>query len=242
MTNEIIARRQTTNDLAGTPPAFRRLEIACVVAFPFAAGALAWRVWGAFQGSGALLGLALLTGYLASDLLSGVFHWFFDTWFSPDTRFIGRAFVRTFREHHVDPDAICRHDFVETNGSNVLAGCFLMVCGLYTEADYAAGALLSSGLFMSATSQIHKWAHSARVPRLVRRLQRVGVILSKEAHELHHRPPYDRAYCITSGWLNPVLRRLEFFRTLERIIHAVTGALPRRDDLERAPVRQPGDA
>jgi len=241
MTNQIISERHTTNDLAGTPPVFRRLEIACIVAFPIAAGALSWRVWGAFQGSYALLLAAALTGYLASDFLSGVFHWFFDTWFSPDTPFIGRAFVRTFREHHVDPDAICRHDFVETNGSNMLAGSFVMACGLCAEADYAAGALLSSGLFLSVTSQIHKWAHAQRVPRLVGWLQRRGIILSKKAHDVHHRAPYDKAYCITSGWLNPLLRRLDFFRALERLIHGVTGALPRRDDLERATARQ-GDA
>jgi len=224
--------QQDMTALARTPPAVRRVEIACSLAFPVTAVALFCRLWEPMKACWALSGLALVAGFVAADLVSGAGHWFFDTWFSPDTPIIGRSLVRTFREHHVDPDAICRHDFIETNGSNLLGGSFLMVCGLCTDTGsvlgaFDAAALFSSGVFVAITSQIHKWAHAAEVPPPVAWLQRTGIILSKDAHALHHRAPFDTAYCITSGWLNATLQRLDVFGLLERAVAAVTGARPR---------------
>ncbi|HEY2369059.1 MAG TPA: fatty acid desaturase family protein [Polyangiaceae bacterium] len=219
--------------LAGTAPAFRRIEVASVIVFPFAALWLALRTRTDLARPTFVL-LAIVTGFLLADFISGFFHWFFDTWFSPETPYIGKAFVRTFREHHVDPTAITRHDFVETNGSNILAGGVLVAVGhFFAEAEgaFAPVALLFAGIFMSITSQVHKWAHAERVPRLVSVLQGARLILTKAGHAVHHKAPFDRAYCITSGCLNATLHYVRFFRFLEWLIGATTGVLPRKDDI-----------
>jgi plasmanylethanolamine desaturase len=221
-------KQRDARELAGTDKVFRRVEVVCIVLFPFAWLTLLARTYTSLTPSFALV--AIVVGLAAADFISGVAHWFFDTWFTPDTPFIGRAFVRTFREHHVDPTAICRHDFIETNGSNMLAGGVLVAVGHCLD-TFGAAALLFAGLFMSMTSQIHKWAHAERVPRFVAVLQDVRLILPPRRHALHHVAPFDRDYCITSGWLNTTLHRVRFFHVLERTISAVTGALPRVDDI-----------
>ena len=51
-------------------------------------------------------------------------------------------------------------------------------------------------------------------------------------HSRHHRPPFDKDYCIFNGWMNPILRPIDFWKRTERLITAVTGAVPRADDAD----------
>ena len=183
--------------------------------------------------------LAALIGILAADFTSGFVHWMFDTWGSVDTPVVGRLAIRTFRHHHVDEKAITHHDFVETNGHNFALSLLPGTIGVLwvrpetaTSFDVFFGmALLGLAVVNTWTSQIHKWAHTEERPRIVRLLQDARIILHPGHHAVHHKTPHRRNYCITLGWLNAPLRATHFFETLERIITAVTGAIPRADDL-----------
>ena len=61
-------------------------------------------------------------------------HWAGDTLGDETTPFLGKNFVMPFRQHHVDPKDIARHDFIETNGNNCivvlapLASAYLLSC------------------------------------------------------------------------------------------------------------------
>ena len=225
-------------ELAGTPQAFRRVEIACVASYPVIAAMACWGLGRAVVDSPVVLPLGVVGGLLLADFVSGFVHWLFDTWGSPETPVIGRTLIRTFREHHVDEKAMTTHDFVETNGSNFLGAIALASVAIVIErttegrvgAVFAA-TLVSGSLLIGMTSQIHKWAHLEQPPALIGLLQRSRILLTAEHHAEHHSAPFDRHYCITCGWLNAPLSAIRFFRTLERTITAVTGALPRRDDI-----------
>jgi hypothetical protein len=184
--------------------------------------------------------LAVVAGILMSDFISGFVHWLFDTWGSLDTPVFGKLAIRTFRHHHVDEKAITRHDFIETNGHNIALTTIWSLVGIgilhfrsvVTPLDvFSCNALLSAVFFTAITSQVHKWAHEDVPPPAIAFLQRTSLLLSPHHHAVHHSAPYNRNYCITVGWLNGPLRAIRFFETLERLITAVTGAVPRADDL-----------
>jgi ubiquitin-conjugating enzyme E2 variant len=183
--------------------------------------------------------LSAFAGILIADFISGFVHWMFDTWWSVDTPVIGQLAVRTFRHHHVDPKAMTKHDFVETNGHNwaltpIYTGIGLAFCDAAETSlvDVFLGQTFLVGTgFVMVTSQFHKWAHADDVPRWVRFLQWSGIALPPQHHRTHHTAPYDRYYCVTNGWMNRPLQIVGFFRALERVVTWTTGAIPRRDDL-----------
>lgn len=167
-----------------------------------------------------VLAPAALLAVLAADLVSGLVHWLCDRFFSEETPVIGRMLIQPFREHHVDPLAITRHGLFELCGNNALA-VVLPVLGIVlagpphaSSASVAGhGFVIAFALAVFATNQLHKWAHAARRPAAVRLLQRTRLILSPEVHDRHHRGDFSRGYCVTTGWLNPLL---DAYRVLPR--------------------------
>jgi plasmanylethanolamine desaturase len=237
--NDLQIRQRDRHALReGYSRAVRRFEIASIAAYAVVMTWLAVELAPRMLAKPFLSLSALMLGFVAADFVSGFVHWLADTWGTPEWPIVGKTLIRPFREHHVDPKEITRHDFIETNGNN----CFICVPAA------ALAALLplhqSLWLFLAAmtfalclailgTNQFHKWAHMDEPPRLVRLLQRAGLILPPAHHAVHHQPPYARYHCITVGWLNEALFRLRFFQTLETLITRATGLLPREDDLGR---------
>ena len=153
-----------------------------------------------------LLPVVAILAYLIADLLSGLVHFLADNFGSAETPLIGPNFVGAFREHHVDPKGITRHDFIDTNGNNSLASLpFMVFVWLLVPVETAAvgylvgtfSLLLCLAVFL--TNQFQKWAHMEEPPSVVAWLQERGMILSREHHDVHHESPYNTYYCITVG-------------------------------------------
>ncbi len=179
------------------------------------------------------LGAAAFGAYLFADLVAGVVHFLGDSFGTIDTPLLGLTFVLPFRSHHVHPGDICLHDFVATNGNNAFATLFVLIPVLCWAPLRAGGGWACFGVFvwtlafaLMLTNQVHKWAHMKDPPRIVKQLQRIGVLLSPARHAAHHRPPHVGGYCVTSGLCNRLLDPIGFFPALERAIRAAL-RLPR---------------
>ncbi|CAL8102052.1 unnamed protein product [Orchesella dallaii] len=188
--------------------------------------------------------VAVFFGIVAADFLSGLVHWGADTWGSVDLPLFGAAFIRPFREHHIDPTSITRHDFIETNGDNFMLPTIPLLYLYYklitNEGFYAqnVGGIYFTfllAIFVAMTNQIHKWSHTYfGLPGWVCFLQKYRVILPTKLHRIHHISPHQTYYCITTGWLNWPLEKLGFWRLLECWVSRSTGYQPREDDFKWA--------
>ena len=178
-------------------------------------------------------------GYLVADFASGFVHWLGDTYGDENTPVLGEGFIKPFRHHHVDPQDIVAHDWVEVNGNNsiVLALYMVPVALIFTDPTsmihlfiLSMSVFFTLGVFM--TNQFHKWSHMEKPPPSVAKLQQWGIILGQEHHNVHHTAPFDTYYCITCGWLNPPLRRIQFFETIEGILRRFFGLQTSREKSE----------
>jgi plasmanylethanolamine desaturase len=162
--------------------------------------------------------LSCFAGLCLADLVSGIVHWSADTYGSPTMPIFG-GFVRTFREHHADQQDITRHDFIETNGDVCIFSSPVHLTLLLTV-EGAFGLACVFGVFAGSyfNSQIHKWAHCAEAPRLIRACQRARIFLSPGHHSRHHAGAHLSNYCITTGWMNGLLDSVGFFRKLEWLL------------------------
>ena len=145
---------------------------------------------------------------------------------TPDTPIIGGKFIKSFRDHHDDPEEMTRGDFVSVNADNFFV-CLPVVIPVALWLDVGEHFHLATFLlvlvgFVIVTNEAHKWTHMPTVPRWLQWLQRHHVILRPENHRLHHTAPYDSNYCITSGVLNPVLERVGFWPRLLRLLRRPT--------------------
>jgi hypothetical protein len=182
-----------------------------------------------------VVGLGAVAGLVAADALSGLVHFTCDRFFTERTPLIGRTFIAPFREHHRDPEGIVRHGLCERSGNNCFAllPALVVLHSCFTTDPNSYGWLFRQGFALAAcaalglTNEVHALAHRSDVSPAIQLLQRARLILSPDAHQVHHRPGHDRSYCIATGWLNPLLDRAHVFHELERRVHQLVRASKR---------------
>ena len=173
--------------------------------------------------------IGALVGAMAIDFLTGIVHWACDRFGDPTTPVLGRSLIASFRDHHVNPTGIIDHDWIETNGQAsffALIALFVVAASIPSVNSWvgaiAATTLATMAALGAWANQIHKWAHMTDAPRCARALQNIGLALHPDDHAYHHRAPHDRGYCISTGWMNPVLDRLGLWSWLERSLRRTT--------------------
>ncbi|MGD8606242.1 MAG: fatty acid desaturase CarF family protein [Myxococcales bacterium] len=175
------------------------------------------------EGAWVAVVLGVVVGAFAIDFVTGFVHFACDRFGDPETPVLGPLLIKAFRDHHDHPHAILEHDWVETNGEPCVLTTFALIAlaCFVPETHSQLGAATATGVWTMAAlgafaNQAHKWAHMPNAPRVVRLFQRAGLILRPGEHGRHHDAPHQTAYCISTGWMNPLLERLGLWSWLER--------------------------
>ena len=157
---------------------------------------------------------------LGIDFLSGFVHWFFETRVRPGPTRLGRIAV-DFLDHHVRPQRTLEVGFVVSAWRPALFvtwPIFSMTL-LLPGGPGAHPALFWIALLSLYIPQAHKFAHAPSRPLMIRWLQNSRLILSPAAHRQHHKNT-NTAFCVFTGWLNPLLDTIGFWRCLGRLFDA----------------------
>ncbi len=177
------------------PTHFRIFEVASLAVFAAFAAVFVARIAGAIADRLAVelvagIVVAAVVAFLLADFLSGLVHFLCDNLGSPSTPFVGQKFIKAFREHHDDPEAMTQGDFVEVNADNFFVCLPVLVpSAMWLDVDdhlHLAVFLAVLVLFVTVTNELHKWAHMPRAPRVLGVLQHKGGAGEKIEHQ-HNR-------------------------------------------------------
>jgi ubiquitin-conjugating enzyme E2 variant len=161
---------------------------------------------------------------LAADFITGVIHWWEDTYGLPDMPIIGPAVIEPNIMHHLDQVHFTQHSVLYRNWQVFLAGAAGIVA--LWAAGWSQWQFTLTIALASMGNEVHAWTHK-RPGRLGRLLQDMAIVITPHQHAKHHRPPFDTNFCTLTNVLNPLLDAVKFWWLAERAI-ALMGIEPKR--------------
>lgn len=169
--------------------------------------------------------LKILAGYLIADFIMGVYHWFKDSYFTPNTPIIGKTFIWNSRLHHIRPRFVIEFSDWDLFSDSALWTLLWMGPIIYWGGLSALSFTLTLFFTIALNDVIHKYAHmfDTERPAWASTLQRIGLFQSHEEHHLHHIEPHTMNYCPVTPYTNGILEKLNFWRRLEQIVYYFSG-------------------
>eukprot|EP00850_Spirogloea_muscicola_P005740 SM000026S08989 [mRNA] locus=s26:1025447:1026579:+ [translate_table: standard] len=179
--------------------------------------------------SAAWAAAAMVAAYLLADLGTGIYHWGVDNYGDKSTPVFGSQ-IDAFQGHHRRPWTITKREFANNLHALARPAFFALLPCLAlpsnANADTFLGTFLGCVVF---SQQFHAWSHTRKkdLPPAIVALQDWGLLVPRQVHGAHHRPPFNVNYCIVSGLCNSPLDHSGLLPALERLIFNVWGVAPR---------------
>jgi hypothetical protein len=117
--------------------------------------------------------------------------------------------VYDFKNHHPRPDALGRRPFLVQIGSTIIFGAlpFSILLNLLSLAVAIPGWLMAGLVVLIVGSTLaqyfHGTLHRPDNPWIIRAMRRTGLLMTPQAHALHH-ATLRRDFATNTGWSNPL--------------------------------------
>ncbi len=168
--------------------------------------------------------LQFILAILLADFITGLVHWWEDSYGNPQWKVIGKYIVEPNLVHHLKPrDMAPGGYFKQTYISWIAAVVFIGVPWL--AFDWHPFLFVATMLVAAQGNMIHCLAHrtDSENGAIIRAMQRVGIFQSRQHHGIHHTSPYVVNYCIMTNFVNPVLEGIYFWQTIEWMLEKLAG-------------------
>lgn len=182
-----------------------------------------------------LLFFQIIVCILIADFLTGLVHWWEDTYGDPNWPVLGRRVIKPNLVHHHRPREMLKGGIV---GRNILTLVLAaIVIGASHLLGFACWQVYLTSIIAAFGNEFHAWAHMSKKekPKIITWLQGWLLISSKQ-HGWHHHAPYETYFCTVTNWLNPILEKLNFWAWVELIIEVEFGIKPLRGSSVRGGV------
>ncbi|MBX9923616.1 MAG: fatty acid desaturase family protein [Rhabdochlamydiaceae bacterium] len=156
--------------------------------------------------------------WIAADFISGIVHWWEDTYGNPNWPIIGKYIVKPNLIHHKEPNKMLEKPYWRRISTSLITGVIIGV--IFWLTGLHSWQIFVCLLFAIHGNQIHAMTHRPDHlnGKVIIFLQKTGILQSKKAHRWHHKAPYETNFCVMSDFTNPILNKIEFWKKLERMI------------------------
>ncbi|MFN5538506.1 MAG: fatty acid desaturase CarF family protein [Candidatus Melainabacteria bacterium] len=138
------------------------------------------------------------------------------TYGNPEWPILGEHIVIPNLNHHLNP-----RDFLKsTYWSRAKISYFISIVFilLFSAFKCLNWQIVFFVFFSSQANEFHAITHRTQRENgiFITSMQKIGFLQSKKQHGLHHTFPHDQNFCVITSFMNLALKRIHFWRILEK--------------------------
>jgi hypothetical protein len=160
---------------------------------------------------------------LIADFLTGIVHWWEDSYGNPEWKILGKAVILPNLRHHRFPREFLKNSYFSR--VNTALALLAVLAVILIILGWFHWQMLFVLLLASQGPEVHAMAHKSKKEngKFITWLQSLGILQTIKHHGQHHLSPFHIRYCVITNYVNLVLDKIKFWLGLEWVILKLFG-------------------